>query len=356
MPGKDKTLFRRRRGLSVAISNFSAPLAEAPDAKAYWRRHVPPRRPRRVRLLEQDARWGFHIDSIGVYLLDRGVAEHVEFWDFKPERYAWYGQAGVLNRSFLNEKDLRAYLDRFGYSDLFINHGRHGLNTLQLMEGKAFRVHVAAMRRGLDRQDNSGAECYLVDAEEYLDDRSMLYVPVVNTSRFFPTAEEKQRDFVYLATTHRGKRQDIVIDAVRHTDLTGHFHPVDPAALDLSGTRITTSGWDERDVVELLRTSRIAVYPADETSNPAAMWECVATGLPIVVNEAIRGGKHLVVPGVTGELAPEADFGEAMRHVLANRESYAPRAYFEEHWDTVRTIEGYLAFFARMGWDGWSCS
>jgi hypothetical protein len=231
-----------------------------------------------------------------------------------------------------------------------VNHGRYGHSTLRLLEGRCFRVHVAALRSGLDRTENFGAECYLVDSEEYLDDRSMLYVPVVNTRRIGPLPLEKLRDFVYLAACYYGKRHDIVIDAVRGTELTGHFHPVDQSALDLTGTRITTSNWDEIDVVELLTTSRIAVYPGDDTSNPAAMWECVAAGLPIVVNRAIRGGKHLIVPGVTGELASEDVFYEVMQHVLANLDSYSPRQYFEEHWDTVETIESYLAFFTRMGW------
>jgi glycosyl transferase family 1 len=137
---------------------------------------------------------------------------------------------------------------------------------------------------------------------------------------------------------------------VRGSSLTGHLHPIDGRRLNLAGTRITTSDWDERDVVELLTTSRIAVYPGDDTSNPAAMWECVAAGLPIVVNREIRGGKHLVVPGVTGELASEDEFGAVIQQVLANRDSYTPRQYFEEHWDTVETIERYLAFFERMGW------
>ena len=74
------------------------------------------------------------------------------------------------------------------------------------------------------------------------------------------------------------------------------------------------------DVVELLRTSKIAVYPADHASSPASMWECVAAGLPIVVNEDIKGGKHLVVPGVTGEFARADSFLRVMRHVLAHRE------------------------------------
>jgi hypothetical protein len=125
---------------------------------------------------------------------------------------------------------------------------------------------------------------------------------------------------------------------------------VDGSKLDLSNTNITTSKWNEGDVVDLLRTSRIAVYTGDYTSSPAAMWECVAAGLPIVVNKKIKGGKHLVVPGVTGEFASENDFYEVMKHVLAKLDSYQPRQYFEEHWDTVTILEEYLSFFSKMGW------
>ena len=69
-----------------------------------------------------------------------------------------------------------------------------------------------------------------------------------------------------------------------------------------------------------------------------------------MVNENIRGGKHLVVSGMTGELASENDFGDVMRHVVEHRESYAPRTYFEAHWDTLDILERYVRFFQRMGW------
>jgi glycosyltransferase involved in cell wall biosynthesis len=80
------------------------------------------------------------------------------------------------------------------------------------------------------------------------------------------------------------------------------------------------------------------------------MWECVAAGLPIVVNADLEGGKHVVVPGVTGELAPPERFREFMEQVLANRDGYRPREHFEEHWDTETMLESYLSFFERMGW------
>jgi len=309
-----------------------------------------PQRQSRASLFDQRPDWGFHIYSIGVYLLDKGMADEVEFWDYSDQRSTTYHSNGILRVMFLNEEDVKVYLERYGYPDLFINHGRHGHAILEYLADKCFRVHVPALRSGLDRQENFGAECYLVDSEEYLDDRSMMYIPVVNTKKIYPVACDRKKDFIYLARCYHGKRHDILLNAVRGTDLTGHLHPVDGSKLDLSNTKITTTNWNESDVVDLLRTSRIAVYAGDETSNPAAMWECVAAGLPIVINENIRGGKHLVVPGITGELASEDNFLEVMRYVLANLGHYKPREYFMEHWDTVFLLESYLSFFRKMEW------
>jgi glycosyltransferase involved in cell wall biosynthesis len=335
--------------MRVAIANFSEPVAAELDYAAYWAsRERPPMGPR-ASLFEQPHRWGFHIHAIGIHMLDTGAATDVEYWDFSERRLLRRGPNGLLWVTFLNEDDLTAYLDRFGCPDLFINHGHRGEPVLERLAARCFRVHVPALRRQGSGTANCGAECYLVDAEEYLDERSMMYVPVVNTRRIYPDGSPKGVDFVYLATARPEKRHDIVVDAIRGTGITGHFHPVDKSAFDLSGTRIKTSDWNERDVVDLLRSARMAVYAGDETSNPAAMWECVAAGLPIVVNEDIRGGKHLVVSGMTGELAAPAAFRRQMERVLAHLDAYRPREYFEEQWDTTRTIEAYLAFFARMG-------
>ena len=334
--------------MRVVIANLSDPVQKDLDFRACWTRHkMPPREPR-LSLFEQPHIWGFHIYSIGVHLMDLGEADRVEFWDYSAERRAHYLSNGLLRVTFFNDDDVSAYLEQTGDPDLFVNHGPGGVGLLDMLNGRCFRVHVVLAECG--RRD-ADAECYLVDSEEMLDERARLYVPVVNTAQFCPADTPKRRDFVYLASVYEGKRHDLLLDAVRGTGLTGHLHPVDdPSLLDLSDTRVTTSTWHEIDVVELLRSSRIAVYPADRPSNPAAMWECVAAGLPIVVNEDIVGGQHLVVPGVTGELAPPHRFREVMEKVLAERDSYRPREHFEDEWDTVATIEGYLEFFEQMGW------
>jgi hypothetical protein len=335
----------------IAIANFGRPAElEGVDYEASWARHVmPPRRPA-PSLFDQPHDWGFHIYSLGTHMMNQGLADEVEFWDFAAERGTEYHSNGTLRVMFHNPQDVQAYLDQYGYPDLYVNHGPGGQPILDLLESRTFRVHVPALRQGRDRDGNIGAECYLVDSADTLDDRSMLYVPVVNTAALYPTDAVKQWDFVYLASVYGGKRHDILLRAARETGLSGHLHPVDPSELDLTGTRISTTRFNDMDVQSVLNASRIAVYPGDATSAPASMWECVAAGLPIVVNENIQGGKHLVVPGVTGELASEESFGEVMEHVVANRASYSPRQYLEENWDTVEILDRYVAFFRRMGW------
>jgi hypothetical protein len=336
--------------MRIAISNFHEPIESTLDFASLWEREVLPPRGERLSLFEQPVDWGFHVYSIGVHLMDEGVADRVEFWDFMEERRFKYTPGGVLKMWFHNERDLACYLERYGYPDLFINYGRRGRSVLRLLEGRCFRVHVPADPWTPEKRPHFDAECFLVDNEEHLHDRAMVYTPVINLRKIRPSDCPKERDFIYLASLRPSKRHDIIVDAVRGTELTGHFHPVDGSRMDLSGTSITTSDFDERDVVELLQTSRIAVYSGDRTTNPAAMWECVAAGLPIVVNEEIDGGKHLVVPGVTGEFASAKTFAATMRRVLRDADRYTPRQWIEENWDTIPTIERYLDFFAEMGW------
>jgi hypothetical protein len=319
------------------------------DYERHWATFEKPPKPPRVSLFEQDQGWGFHIFALAAYLLDSGLADDAEFWDYREDRRCGYLPNGVLRVSFHNYDDLNCYLTRFGYPDLLINYGQNGHRVLQRHAGKSFRVHVPCLRRGIYLKRNLDAECYLVDSEEYLDARSVMYIPVVNTKKLRPSDCTKRRDFIYLASDYCGKRHDLLLNCVRGTELTGHLHPVSGLGLDLEGTKVTFSRWDERDVADLLRTSRIAVYSGDQTSNPAAMWECVAAGLPILVNRNIAGGRHVVVPGVTGELASEDEFAPAMRRLLERRHSYRPGEHFEQHWDTIEMLERYLEFFRRMG-------
>jgi hypothetical protein len=299
--------------------------------------------------MEQPHDWGFHIFAIAAYMLDRGLADEAEFWDYRHDRFSSYHPTGVRRVSFFNDADLECYLHRFGYPDLIINFGRVGEPILEFLSGKSFRVHVPCARTGRYLKGKHDAECFMVDAKDDVNARSMLYVPVVHTGKIFPSECDKERDLIYLASAYPAKRHDLLVSALKGSGITGHLHPVDRDSIDLTDTLLTTSNWYERDVVELLRTSRIAVYPGDQTSNPAAMWECVAAGLPIVVNENILGGQHLVIPGTTGEFASAAGFRHAIENVLAHRDSYCPSEYFQSHWNTFEMLDRYLEFFQTMG-------
>ncbi|MCZ6799274.1 MAG: hypothetical protein O7F12_02180 [Nitrospirae bacterium] len=107
-----------------------------------------------------------------------------------------YHSSGVLRVHFRNEHNVKGYLERYGYPNLLINHERQGHALLFYLDGKWFRLHVPALRSGMDRENKFGAECYLVDSEEFLDDRSLFYIPVVNSEKIRPLDREKKRDFI----------------------------------------------------------------------------------------------------------------------------------------------------------------
>ena len=62
-----------------------------------------------------------------------------------------YHSNGILRVMFHNADDVQAYLDRYGYPDLYVNHGSGGQPILDLLENRTFRVHVPALRVGRDR-------------------------------------------------------------------------------------------------------------------------------------------------------------------------------------------------------------
>ncbi len=341
--------------MKVVISNFGVEVfpQEPLDYEAQWRTIERPPAPRRKRLFELEHDWGFHIFSIGVHLLDCGLADEMEFWNFAPDRRFFWHDYGFFWMNFHNSNDLAEYLKTSGPPDLYIQHGGiAGSGVLQMLEGLSFRVNVAALRAEDDKTGNSDAECHLVDDAVFMDDQSMLYVPVVNTEHVKPSNVEKKFDFIYLAQARPSKRHDLIIEAARESGLRGHFHPVEAGELELDGTQISRTGFNAANPVALMQASKMAVYSGIRESSPAAMWECVACDLPIIVHEDIEGGRHVVEPGVTGELANSGSFAEVMRYVQARLHLYRPRAWLMAHWDTETILNRYLAFFRQMGWGG----
>jgi len=180
--------------MKVVIANFGEPVypQQPMDYRSYWRMFEKLWTKRRKRLFELEHNWGFHIFSIGVYMLDQGLADEMEFWNFTEDRRFFWHPYGFCWMNFLNEEDLQVYLEDVSPPDLFIQRGGcAGRTVLKMLEGSCFRVYVPALRGDIDRTGNYDAECFLVDSEEYLDEASMMYTPVVNTRYVRPSDTEK---------------------------------------------------------------------------------------------------------------------------------------------------------------------
>src|SRR5262245_15808456 len=100
--------------MKVVIANFGAPTGQRLDVRSYWEGHVMPPRGPRTSLFEFPVDWGFHLYALGIHLLDKGLADSAEFWDYRPNRGTTYHPCGVLRVWFADEADVEAYLDRYG--------------------------------------------------------------------------------------------------------------------------------------------------------------------------------------------------------------------------------------------------
>jgi len=104
-------------------------------------------------LFDQPHDWGFHIYALGTYLMNQGVADEVEYWDFGEQRRAAYHSNGILRVLFHNAADVQAYLDRYGYPDLYVNHGPGGQPILDLLESLIATIDAPVLMLCLARPD-----------------------------------------------------------------------------------------------------------------------------------------------------------------------------------------------------------
>src|SRR5436305_565023 len=71
-----------RQAWKAALRNSSTPAASANASASYWAARPKRGRGPRVSLFGQPVGWGFHVYARGVHMLDEGLADEVEFWNF----------------------------------------------------------------------------------------------------------------------------------------------------------------------------------------------------------------------------------------------------------------------------------
>ena len=81
--------------MKVAIANFSRPYPITLDFDGYWKRYQRPEVGSRVELLKQPHDWGFHIFAIAARMLDLGLADEAEFWDYRDDRFSSCHPTGI---------------------------------------------------------------------------------------------------------------------------------------------------------------------------------------------------------------------------------------------------------------------
>ena len=160
---------------------------------------------------------------------------------------------------------------------------------------------------------------------------------------FFPVPGPKDYDVIYVAAAQGYKRHDILFDALaaqprrlRALCVFGYGEDADALraqaeAMGLDITFIGPPGVPYAEVNRLMNRARIGVVCGVNDGAPAILTEYMLAGLPVLANADLACGLQYVRPD-TGRCATAAGLATAMAEMLAEQQSFAPRAAVLRHW------------------------
>jgi glycosyltransferase involved in cell wall biosynthesis len=164
-------------------------------------------------------------------------------------------------------------------------------------------------RRTVDRVDAFVANSTAVSERiaRWYDRPSTVIHPPVDTERFTPGGE-RSNTFLYVGRLVGYKRPDLVVDAFAGLDerlvVVGEGHLLPGLRARATPNVMFLGHVDDDTLLDLYRTSRALVFPAEEDFG-IAMAEAQACGTPVIALD--RGGaRDIVEDGATGWLLRSA--------------------------------------------------
>ncbi len=101
----------------------------------------------------------------------------------------------------------------------------------------------------------------------------------------------------------------------------------------------TVANLKRSQVPGYLRKSKVGVHLCLHENGCRSIAEFICTGLPCVVSALTSGVSEGMINGQTGVAVPDADLAMAIKDVLTNYRSYAPRDWFLSHSGSYRKSE-----------------
>ncbi len=181
--------------------------------------------------------------------------------------------------------------------------------------------------------------------------KSLVFDKPVSEHLFYPgLAERKIYDLCYVANFRQWKNHNMLFKALRKLKqrslnlniLVGLIRP-DNRELETMLFKYDVSAQvfervDQECVARVLRQSKFSLQLGDLDANPRSLTESLATGTPVLVNQDLEGGLHLICDQ-TGASTSLENLDQAMEKMLLEYRNYRPYEYFYDHLRPERIVE-----------------
>lgn len=166
---------------------------------------------------------------------------------------------------------------------------------------------------------------------------------------FFPRAEAKKYDIIYVAAAQAYKRHDVLFDAMARssrplTALCVMGYGEDAGALrqqaherGLAVDFIDPPGVPYPEVNRLMNQARVGVVCGVHDGAPGIITEYMLAGLPVVANADLACGLQYILPETGIAAAPE-NFEQAIVAAIETADRFTPRETVLARWSWPHTV------------------
>lgn len=203
----------------------------------------------------------------------------------------------------------------------------------------------------------------LVDNKQQLEEvtsnlsktKSFIFNKAVDTDVFKVKNLKQIYDFCYIANFRPWKNHNMLFSAVRKWQERnrGFLKIALAGRLSDNLTELKILLWkynikadlfnsvSPQEVAQILNRSKFSVQAGELDANPKAISESLATNVPVLINQDITGGLHLIDNKSTGIKMALHNFDQGIEKMLNNYKKFKAREYFDKHLNTKKIVSNF---------------
>ncbi len=318
---------------------------------------------------------GGYIERLPLACVKAGLVNAVEIWTHwrgnDPPQPDMCQAPLLIRRSFqmngpqapFSSNDMLAHINTFGPPDILCVWGLGVSEEILIVCEKSYKIYNSIDAPALRIPPHvsrhfdlviTGAEWQSRAVKELHPHVETAIMPIgpefASDSMFYPTADKKPYDIIYVAAAQTYKRHDILFDAlaklprsIRALCVFGYGELSDDLRqqardLQISVDFVGPPGVPFSEVNRLMNHAKFGVVCGVHDGAPAILTEYMLAGLPVLANSDLSCGLQYITPQ-TGLTATADQFHDGILIMLEMASTFSPRQAVIDNWTWPHTVE-----------------